>query len=305
MVPQQLSELRREAQHRLLKAPLGLEDRTAQLEVDMLLEHVLGITRTELLTGRASIVAAEQRTLFESLLVRRERGEPIAYLLGEREFFSLPFKVSPSVLIPRPETELLVELALPYFERQPVSFVVVDVCTGSGAVVLALAHELRRRFGEAYLGGGIFVGSDISDAALTVAAENARLLELHQVVRFVRADLLTAFHPRICRAELALVLANPPYIPDAAELPRDVATFEPALALRGGRDGLDVITRLIQQAPLLLQEAETASLLFELGDGQRPGVDSLLRSAEAATVFDSIKFHSDLAGIPRVVEVSC
>jgi release factor glutamine methyltransferase len=238
----------------------------------VLLAHVLGCDRAGLIADSARSMTEEELERFRSFAARRLLGEPVAYLVGRREFRWTSLAVDGRVLIPRPETEHLVEAALVL----PPGARVVDVGTGSGAVALALASErpdLR------------VLAVDVSAAALAVARENAARLGL--TVSFAGGDLLEGV-----AGPIDAVVSNPPYVRDDEELPRDVAAFEPSLALRAGPDGLDVIRRLVPAAA-----ARAPFLALEMGAGQAGAVAELCRGAG----YSSIAVHRDLAGIERVV----
>lgn len=244
-----------------------------RLDSELLLASVLGVTREELYLRPpgSSQLAGEDAARYEALLARRAAGEPVAYLLGCKGFRWIELDVDPRVLIPRPETELLVEvgLGLPRGAR------VADVGTGSGAIALALADErpdLR------------ITGIDVSADALVVARANGARLGLS--VDFVQGDLLVG-------GPYDAVLANLPYVCDGEELPLDVAGFEPPGALYGGPDGLDVIRRLVSVAA----DAAVPFIALEVGFGQADAVAEQLRGAGWA----SVSRVRDLAGIERVV----
>jgi release factor glutamine methyltransferase len=250
---------------------------TPRLDAEILLAEALGpgvADRARLIIDRDEPVAPAPAARFAQLLGRREAREPVAYILGRREFRRITLMVDRRVLIPRPETELLVEVGL----GLPPGGAVLDVGTGSGAVALALASErpdLRVR------------GIDVSPDAVAVARSNAAALGLP--VGFAVADL---FDDEPCDA----VLANLPYVPraDAAELAPEITRYEPALALYGGDDGLGVVRRLVQR----LRPVESVRLLgLEIGAGQAPATAGLL----AAAGWDPVQIRPDLAGIPRVV----
>jgi release factor glutamine methyltransferase len=245
---------------------------TPRLDAELLLARALDVPRTSLFTDPMRAVDAAQ---VEPLLARRERREPIAYILGTKGFRRLELRVTPAVLIPRPETEHLVEAAL----GLPSGARVCDVGTGSGAVALALKQERPDL---------TVVGTDVSSAALSIARDNARYHELD--VEFFEGDLLGPVDGRF-----DAVVSNPPYVAAAerATLPRDVAEYEPGLALFAGEDGLDVISRLVPDAV----GAGARFLALEVGDGQASVVRQLFRNAG----FEQCEFVHDLAGVPRVV----
>jgi release factor glutamine methyltransferase len=250
---------------------------TPWLDAELLLAEVLGGGRQRLILDRDLPLARAQADRFAALLARRQAHEPIAYILGRREFRYLTLAVDRRVLIPRPETELLVETTLAL--GLPAGASVIDVGTGSGAIALALKHE-RPDLDVA--------GVDISADAVEVARANATRLELD--VSFVVEDLLG-------EAGADAVLANLPYIPDGAELMDDVARYEPAGALRGGADGLDPIRRLVAMIAALPADARPSCVVLEIGSEQGPAVAELVRGAGYARV----EVRPDLAGLDRVV----
>lgn len=246
-----------------------------RLDAEVLLAHVLGVDRTALFLDPSRGVGGDEAGAFRDLVLRRQQHEPVAYLTGWRGFRHLDLRVDARVLIPRPETEHLVEAAL---ALEPGSRV-IDVGTGSGAVALALADE--RPDLE-------IVGTDVSEQALAVARENAARLGLS--VDFVAGDLLAG---RTCDA----VVSNPPYVADGDPLPVDVARYEPAGALYAGPDGLSVYRRLAPAA----RAAGARFAAFEVGQGQAGAVADLLTAAG----FASVAVIQDLAGIDRVVVATC
>ena len=255
----------------LTDAAQRLNGDTPRLDAEVLLAHVLGVDRARLVMDSGAPVPAERVAEFDALVARRALGEPVAYLTGRRDFRLLTLAVDSRVLIPRPETELLVEVAL----GLPAGTRVLDVGTGSGAVALALASE--RPDLEVS-------GSDISADAVAVARANAARLGL--AVHFVAGDLVVG--------DCDAVVANLPYVQDEYELPRDVGDYEPAGALFGGPDGLDVVRRLVAEL------GSVGWVALELGAGQADAVVALLRDAG----FVRVERHRDLAGIERVV-VGC
>jgi release factor glutamine methyltransferase len=233
-------------------------------------------------------VAAEATSDFCALTERRSAGEPVQYITGEAEFYGLTFEVNRDVLIPRPETELLVEKAIELAQKLRQSGMIpdpriVDVGTGSGAIAVALAHELP--FGQ-------ITATEISPAALAVAKANAARNGVADRVRFLEGDLLNP----VGRGQFDLVISNPPYVPerDCDSLPVEVRNYEPAQALFAGEDGLAIYRRLLPQAFSVLIAG--GILLVEIGYGQRAPVESLLSNAG----FRGIEFTEDLQKIPRV-----
>lgn len=245
---------------------------TPRLDAELLLSHALGVSRERLVIDAGSELTPSQLTSFRALLSRREAREPVAYVLGRKDFRRITLSVDPRVLIPRPETELLVEVGL----TLPRGASVVDVGTGSGAVALALKDERPDLSVWA---------TDVDPDALAVARANG--IHLGSEVEFVEADLLDS--PRL-PARPAAVLANLPYVAVDDELPPDVARYEPAGALFAGSDGLDVIRRLVEQV------ADVSVIALEVGFDQAQAVAALL--APRASSIETVR---DLAGHERVV----
>ena len=246
---------------------------TPRLDAELLLAHALGVDRAGLVLDPEREVAGSHARRFQELVRRRAAArEPVAYLVGRRAFRRLELEVDPRVLVPRPETELLVEVGL----ELPRGARVVDVGTGSGAVALALAHERPDLS---------LVGTDVSEDALAVARANAERLGLR--VAFVLGDLLDGVEGAV-----DAVLANPPYVAEGAALPPEVARHEPAQALFAGPDGLAVLRRLI---PAAAQRAPLVAV--EVGEGQAAAVEGLMHQAGLETV----ERRRDLAGVERVV----
>ena len=267
---------------RALLAAAGLA--ASELEARVLCEHAAGLDRASLLARASEPIDPAAAARYDHLLGRRSSRVPLAYVTGEREFWSLRLLVDHRVLVPRPETETLVEATL---ERLGPAARVADVGTGSGAIVIALAREL---------GSGRFLATDRSAAALTVARENAAAHGLAQRITFLEGDLLAPLAG--CQDRLDAIVSNPPYVPmaDLAGLQPEVRDHEPRVALDGGPDGLAVIARLVSGAPPLLRRG--GWLLLEVGAGQAVAVRGLLeRSGE----YDGVATRRDLAGIERVV----
>lgn len=261
-----------------LQITLSLTTADARSEVQLLLQQALGVNRAYLLAHPEQVPDAGQQIIYAELLKRRLGGEPIAYLLGRREFFGLNLKVSPATLIPRPETELLVELALAHI---PLQGRVLDLGTGSGAIALAIAHVRQ----DAQV-----TAVDASVAALEVARQNARELGIVNV-RCMHSDWFDA----LAREQFDLIVSNPPYIAIGdPHLTQGDLRFEPGSALASGVDGLDDIRRIIADAAAHLNAG--GQLLLEHGYDQAVACRSLLLSGS----FDGVFSARDLAGIERV-----
>jgi release factor glutamine methyltransferase len=261
-----------------------------RLEAEVLLAHARGCKRIELYTSFADAAPEELRTKFRELVRRRAEGAPVAYLVGHREFYSLDFLVTPDVLIPRPETELIVLTALEIIkargaQEEPVR--VADVGTGSGIIGITIARQAPR---------ARITAVDISPAALGVARQNAERLGVAERVEFLQSDLLAAL-PREARFEL--IASNPPYVSTAefAALARDVQAYEPQLALLAGPTGTSVIERLVPAAAEHL--APGGSLLLEISPMLQQAVEALLQSDGR---FESIKALKDASGLVRVIQ---
>jgi release factor glutamine methyltransferase len=260
---------------------VGIED--PRLDAEVLLAEATGRERAALVAEPAAEVPPAAARLFGEMVRRRLRREPVAYILGRKGFRHLDLIVDPRVLIPRPETEMLVEFAL---EQDPAT--VLDIGTGSGAIALAVADELP---------DCAVTATDTSPAALEVARANAARLGLEQRVRFLQESLPAG-------ESFDLILANLPYIADVdhASLQPELAKWEPGEAFRAGSDGLDAIRVLIDAVGTTSRIAErtvysTPVIALELGEGQAPTVAQLLQRAG----FDETEARRDLAGIERVV----
>lgn len=254
-------------------------------EAASLLAHVLGRDRTFLITHAEEEVSAETLASFRALLERRARGEPLQYITGHAPFFKLDFEVTPAVLIPRPETELLVETALDLLRGREAPLV-CDVGTGSGCIIISILHEREDARG---------IGLDISEAALDVAGLNARRHNVEERLSLIRSDCFAALRESDTRFDM--IVSNPPYVAEDAleELQREVRDFEPRLALTPGGDGLEVIRRLASEAPALLQRG--GHLLMEIGFDQHEAVRKLIDPQ----TWELLDIHLDLQGIPRTV----
>lgn len=242
-----------------------------RLSAEILLAEVLGCKRIELYARFEAAPTDDQRAKYRELVRKAAEHEPIAYLVGHKEFYSLDFLVTPDVLIPRPETELLVEHSLAWCQTHPRDrYDLLEVGTGSGCVAIAISK--RRPSVHA-------VASDLSEAALGVAAENIRRHELAERIRTVQADLLKLPKEIIPPGGFDLIVSNPPYVAekDRDQLPENVRKYEPAIALFAGSDGLDLYRRMASDAPALLKPG--GCLLLEIGISQADGVEALLSAS--------------------------
>jgi release factor glutamine methyltransferase len=246
----------------------------------VLLLHTLEISRAAFLADPTRTLTLDQQSTYDNLILRRLNNEPIQYITGEQEFYGLALHVTPAVLIPRPETEHLVESVLAELDPT-VAVNVLDIGTGSGAIAIALAHHLPNAH---------ITAVDLSPAALEVAAANAARHNLTQI-RFLESDLLSALSPR---EPFDAIVSNPPYVPiaDREILHPQVRDHEPATALFAGRDGLEIYRRLIPQAQAALKP--NGLLALEIGHDQRNAIADLLSNWKA------LHFINDLQQIPRV-----
>lgn len=260
----------------------GPHPERARRDAETLLLHMIERDRAYLMTHPEATLNAEGAVRYYALVERRLRGEPIQYILGECEFFGLPFTVNRDVLIPRPETEHLVEKAIEFAAAFHAPRI-VDIGTGSGAIAIALAHQLP---------AAQIAATDRSAAALEVARKNAARNGVAERIRFVEGDLLEP----LADAEFDLVVSNPPYVAetDRDTLAVEVCEHEPATALFAGSDGLDIYRRLIPAAHRVL--AQSGFMALEIGCGQAEAIRALLSDAG----FTQIEFSKDLQGIDRV-----
>jgi release factor glutamine methyltransferase len=254
-------------------------------DAEFLLAHVLQCDRVHLAAHPETPLTPAQQAVFGTLIARRAAHEPLQYILGHQEFYGLDFRVTPDVLIPRPETEHLVEAVLLWATRfhDERTLRLADIGTGSGAIAIALATHLA---------GVDLIATDISAAALAIARDNAQANSCEDRIQFVQCDLLAGVPPEI---RFDAIVSNPPYVPsgDAATMQPEVALHEPHTALFAGSEGLDIYRRLIPAArAALLPEG---LLALEIGHGQRNALTDLLQG------WQDVRFIDDYRGIPRTV----
>jgi len=282
-------EALRRATDWLQQRPQSPAAATPALDAQVLLAHVMGAERATVLAYPERSLSEEKAERFAELVARRQQGEPVAYLVGRREFLGLDLLTDRRALIPRPETELLVEAALVALRerlaRRPVEepLVAADIGTGSGAIALALAAREPRL--------ALIYAADLSAVALTLARENAERLRLAERVRFVQGDLLEPLP-----APVDLLLANLPYVAprEEATLPVEVRRYEPELALYAAEDGLALLKRFFTTAPAHVNPGALVGV--EFGYNQRRAVEALARAAFASA---TIRIGADYAGWDR------
>jgi len=251
------------------------------LDTELIIAYAGKISRLDVIANSKTTLNSDECAVVRDLLMRRASGEPIAYLISEKEFFGLTFKVTKDVLIPRPDTEILVESALASIKNRAKPLI-IDVCTGSGCVGISIGANLE---------GAHVVATDISEKALAIAAENAQTLG--QSIDFRLGNLLD---PCLNLESVDLIVSNPPYIPqrEMDALMRDVRDFEPHLALLGmGEDGLGFHCKIAEQGLSLLKPG--GFLMMEIGAGQAESLSNMAFSG-----FSRVEFVNDYSGIPRV-----
>jgi len=261
---------------------------SARLTVELLLAHALGIERIELYTRFDQPLTADELAGFKQLIKRRLKREPVAYILGYKDFWDITLAVDKNVLIPRPETELLVESALDFiFENTDVRQMrILELGTGSGAIILSLAAAKP---------GHLFYASDADACALAVARKNAGANQLADQVGFFAGCWFAPIHPD---TKFDLIVSNPPYIPapEISGLAPEICQYEPGRALDGGVDGLDCIRRIVRTASGYMRPG--GHLMLEIGNGQREAVEYLIEDTAGMRFSQSIR---DYAGYDRVM----
>ncbi|HYA94502.1 MAG TPA: peptide chain release factor N(5)-glutamine methyltransferase [Thermodesulfobacteriota bacterium] len=263
-----------------------------RLSAELLLARSLNLSREGLYRHLPEPVKEPEKEVLEGLIQRRISGEPLQYILGLQEFWSIDFKVDPRVLIPRPETELLIEQSLPILSERSLkrNSSVLEIGTGSGAIAIALTKEVKNIF---------LIATDISREALVLARENAKSAGVQDRIQFLNGDLFGPLHPPKGEAPFDLILSNPPYItrPKIDTLAKEVKDYEPRIALDGGDDGLAFYRRIIPEASLYLRKG--GWLLLEVALGQSGIVSKMIEEGGNFLKPESIP---DLSGIGRVVK---
>ncbi len=280
----QVSTLQKEIAKRLLKT-----SETADLDAQVLLAHILDKPRAWLMAHPDALLTQPQLASVEEAVSRLEAGEPLPYVLGHWQFYNLELEVTPDVLIPRPETELLVERGIAWLRAFPHRKTVADIGTGSGAIAIAIAMHVP----EAHI-----LATDISSAALAVAKRNAQKFNLQNRIEFCECDLLPSKSCCIQPSSFDLICANLPYIPSATLRTLPIYGREPALALDGGADGLEMIRRLLTIVPAWLSPG--GLMLLEIEASQGLAVLSLAYDHFHAA---KINLSKDLAGCDRLLQI--
>ncbi|MHC4761138.1 MAG: peptide chain release factor N(5)-glutamine methyltransferase [Planctomycetota bacterium] len=259
-----------------------------RLSAELLLCHVVGLERIQLYTLYDRVVDGQPLAQLRALVKRASEHEPIAYLVGRCEFYSLPLTITPDCLIPRPETENLVEKAISFLRSRSGAQHVLDLCTGSGCIAAAIAKNVT---------DVQVVATDISDAALKVAAENIEKLKLGDTVKLLCGDLFDPIIDGLDDGRFDVVVSNPPYVSKAEydELDKNVKEYEPPGALLAGADGLDVYKRITEKVDDFLKP--DGVLMMEIGYAQGPAVGELL---ENAGVFKAVTIEKDFANNDRI-----
>jgi len=260
-----------------------------RLSAEMLLSHALGLKRIELYTQFDQQVPQQQLDLLHGMVKRAGLHEPVAYLTGKTEFYSLELNITADCLIPRPETELLVQRAIEFLRTRSGVQYICDLCTGSGCIAVAIAKNVP---------GARVTATDISAAALEVAARNVEKHRLKEQVQFLCGDLFEPIIQQLDLSQFDLIVCNPPYVSTAEyeKLDKNVKDYEPKSALHAGTDGLDVYRRIIEKVDEYLKPG--AALMLEIGYAQGPAVRELLEQTGA---FADIKIEKDLHNNDRVV----
>jgi release factor glutamine methyltransferase len=261
----------------------------ARLDAEVLLSHIMLRDRAWLFTHGYDAIDADTHRVFENAVERRAKREPLQYILVKQEFWGLDFTVTPDVLIPRPETELVVESALTILKSINREVVIVDLCTGSGCIAISLAKELRT---------ARIVAIDKSDRALHVAKKNAHNHGVSDCISFLEGDLFQPLERLDIHGRVDIIVSNPPYVQsgDQGALQPEVRDFEPAMALFAGPLGTELHRKIISGAPAYLKQR--GALIMEMGLGQS---EQLVKMSQETGAYDVPRIFKDLAGIERVI----
>ena len=261
----------------------------ARLDAEVLLSHIIMKDRVWLITHRDDVLDVKHQRDFADVIQRRTRREPLQHIIGNQEFWGLEFVVSPDVLIPRPETEFIIEAALAIVQDRNTPVRIIDLCTGSGCIAVSLAKELT---------AARVIATDASEKALTVARENTRRHGVSEHIRFLLGDLFGPLEELDIRGQIDIIVSNPPYVQagDLSTLQPEVRDYEPEMALIAGPGGTEIAKRIIQLAPEYLKK--NGALIMEMGLGQ---ADALTRMVEATGAYGDRELLKDLAGIERVI----
>jgi release factor glutamine methyltransferase len=265
----------------------GIE--SPRLSAELLLSEILGLKRIELYTHHDSPVAQKELDKLHELVKRAAHNEPIAYLVGKTEFYSMELQVTQDCLIPRPETELLVQRAVEFLRGRSDLQLVCDLCTGCGCIATAIAKNFP---------GARIIATDISDAALAVAASNVEKYQLQDRITLLSGDLFEPVIPQLESGKFDLIVSNPPYVSSVEyeKLEKNVKDYEPRLALFAGIDGLDIYRRILEKVDEFLKP--DSALMMEIGYAQGPAIKDLL---EQTGIFSDIKIEKDFSNNDRIV----
>jgi release factor glutamine methyltransferase len=261
----------------------------ARLDAEVLLSHIIHRDRVWLITHRDDVLDDKNQRDFDEAIERRSKREPLQYIIGNQEFWGLEFKVTPDVLIPRPETEFIIEAAIAMVQDRNKPVRIIDLCTGSGCIAVSLAKELANAH---------VIATDASEKALAVARENTRDHGVADRIRYLEGDLFEPLKELDIRGQIDIIVSNPPYVreSDLAALQSEVKDYEPLMALVAGPEGTEIAQRIIRHATEYLKK--NGALIMEMGLGQ---AGALTRMTEATGAYGKSEVLKDLAGIERVI----
>ena len=280
-----LAEAIHNASNRLSAAGIA----NARLDAEVLLAHIIKKDRVWLITHRDEVLDDEQQRAFAEVIRRRTGREPLQHIMGSQEFWGLEFMVTPDVLIPRPETEHIIEAALAIVQDRNSPVRIIDLCTGSGCIAVSLAKELA---------AARIIATDASEKALAVARENSRRHGVAERIRFLQGDLFGPLEELDLRGQVDILVSNPPYVlaGNLSTLQPEVRDYEPQMALIAGPEGTEIAIRIIRTAPEYLKQ--NGALIMEMGMGQS---EALMRAVAATSAYAGPDILKDLAGINRVI----